>query len=638
MFPSRRLIAPWLSVALFTTFLIAAPFAQSQASAAVGDTDSALVLNGSNQYAAVSDPGSSPFDNTGTITIEAWVYPTTTCTSSQVVMTKDTSYMMYCYLNKWLYAFSANGTTWSGDYTSIAVEANAWHHIAYTHSASSTNLKVYYDGVNIETLTANMPSGMTPNNNAFLIGRSVASSYFQGKIDDVRIYGSQRTDAQILIDMKTWGPNTDSDLIAYYDFNDQSGSSVSNVDATPAANSTLTLYNSPTYSNIESATVVNGDQVITFPRSYLNANGGWQIPSYISSIQSLVIAGGGAGGSRAGGGGGAGGYVYDAALPVTPSSVQSVVVGQGGYGFAAKVPTNGLNSSLGSLRSTLGGGGGGYAAGSSNVVRVGHDGGSGGGASGDWQTAGSSAAFGLTKQNTTFGYGVGFNGGSGYDGTSWPGGGGGGAGGVGASSDGPNGIGGKGGAGITDPIGGTSTCYATGAGGGVYVTFTGKNGQGGDCGGATLNTSPNRNAGGIGSGVLSPALANTGSGGSGNGYNDGADAAGGNGASGVVIIRYALNMSVSLSYSGGASATYRTVGTITATGTLAGKVTFYERGKAIPGCVRVPMNGSNVAICSWKPSLHGSTTITATAKPSNTYVPNGSTSLNIAVVARSGKR
>jgi hypothetical protein len=50
------------------------------------------------------------------------------------------------------------------------------------------------------------------------------------------------------------------------------------------------------------------------------------------------------------------------------------------------------------------------------------------------------------------------------------------------------------------------------------------------------------------------------------------------------------------------------------------------------------MNGSNVATCSWKPSLHGSTTVTATAKPSNIYVPNGSSALNIAVVARSGKR
>jgi len=638
VFPSRRLIAQWLSAALFATFLVAAPFAQSQAAAAVGDTDTALVLNGSNQYAEVTDPGTSIFDSTGTVTIEAWVYPTTTCPGSQGVAAKDVSYMIYCKVNKWAYAFSADGGAWTGNATSIDVEANVWHHIAFTHSATSTNLKVYYDGVNVETQTAYMPAAMTPNNYPFRIGTFLGGNYFQGKIDDVRVYNSQRSDGQILIDMKIWGPNTDPDLIAYYDFNDQSGSLVSNADATPAANSTLTLYNSPTYSNIESATVVNGDQVISFPRSYLTANGGWRIPSYTTSIQSLVIAGGGAGGSRAGGGGGAGGYVYDAALSVTPGSVQSVIVGQGGYGFAAKVPTNGLNSSLGSLRSTLGGGGGGYAAGSSNVVRAGRDGGSGGGASGDWQTAGSSAAYGLARQNSTFGYGIGFNGGSGYDGTSWPAGGGGGAGGVGANSDGPNGIGGKGGAGITDPIAGTSTCYATGAGGGVYVTYTGKSGQGGDCGGATLNTSPNRNAGGVGSGVLLPAIANTGSGGSGNGYNDGADAAGGNGASGVVILRYALNMSVSLSYSGGVSATYRTVGTITATGTLAGKVTFYERGKAIPGCVRASMNGSNVATCSWKPSLHGSTTVTATAKPSNIYVPNGSSALNIAVVARSGKR
>jgi len=612
---------------------MAAPFTHSSAFAATGDTDTALTLSGASQYAEVTDPGTSPFDSTGTITIEAWVYPTSTCNGSQVVLVKEVSYMMYCYLSKWLYAYSGNGSSWNGNYTSIPVEANAWHHIAYTHSASSTNLKVFYDGVNIETQTLYMPSAMTPNNGAIRIGQSGGASFFQGKIDDVRIYNSQRTDAQIKSDMNTWGPNTDSDLIAYYDFNDQSGSSVSNADATPAANTTLTLSGSPTYSNVESSTVINGDQVITFPRSYLTANGGWRIPSYTSTVKSLVVGGGGAGGSRAGAGGGAGGYVYDAALSVTPNSVQSVTVGMGGMGFLSAKGNNGTNSQLGSLRIALGGGAGGTDNGADNVPHTGSSGGSGGGSAGGFSSAVLNGA--ISTQSSTYGYGLGSAGGSGEGTGNWSGGGGGGANiSTGAGGNGTaTSVGGKGGDGITDPIGGTNICYATGGGGGSANTT----GAGGNCGGVA---SVNNNAGGPVNSTTWPgiATANTGSGGGGGSWNGSSDPIGGFGASGVVILRYALNMSVTLSYSGGTSATYRTIGTITATGSLAGKVTFYERGKAIPGCVRVAMNGSNVATCSWKPSLHGSTTVTATAKPSNTYVPNGSTSLNLAVIARSNKR
>ena len=630
---ARRFITHWLTAALFSTFIIAAPFTHSAAVAAVGDTDSALVLNGTSQYAEVTDPGSSPFDLTGTITIEAWVYSTSTCTGAQVVLVKEVSYMMYCYLNKWLYAFSANGTTWNGDYTSIPVEANAWHHIAYTHSASSANLKVFYDGVNIETLTANMPTSMVPNNGQIRIGQSGGGNFFQGKIDDVRIYNSQRSDAQIQTDMKTWGPNTDSDLIAYYDFNDQSGSTLNNADATPAANTAMTLYGSPTYSNIESTTTVNGDQVIIFPRSYLNSNGGWRIPSYTSSVRSLVIGGGGAGGSRAGGGGGAGGYVYDTSLAVTSNSNISIVVGSGGSGYSGRQGTNGGDSRLGALRTAMGGGGAGGAIGLNNVARAGRSGGSGGGPSPSYVGNGTTATIGTALQNQTYGYGLGNDAGTATINTNWMGGGGGGAGGVGENANTTANYAGKGGLGLIDPIAGTTNCYATGGGGGNSGNYAG---AGGTCNGTAVT---NNNAGTNSGTVPTAPTTNTGSGGGGSGYSSGSDyLAGANGASGVVILRYPLNMSVTISFSGGTSATYRTVGTITATGTLAGAVTFYERGKAIPGCVRVPMNGSNVATCTWKPSIHGSTTITATAKPSNTYVPNGSTSLNIGVIARSGKR
>jgi len=611
---------------------VAAPFAQSQASASVGDIDQYLTLNGTTQYAAATDSTNSALDIQGSITLEAWLMPTSSCSGDQFIINKYVAYSLYCGSSGlWKYAFSSDGTTWSGVATGVKIIPNVWQHVALTHASGTTTARLYVNGQFLETETVNIPATIAANNNNFFIGTYSSSNFFQGSIDDVRLYNSQRTDAQIRTDMNTYGPNTDSNLIAYYDFNDESGSSVANADASPAANTTLTLYGSPTYSNVESTTVINGDQVITFPRSYLTANGGWRIPSYTSTVKSLVVGGGGAGGSRAGAGGGAGGYVYDAALSVTPNSVQSITVGMGGRGFLSAKGNNGTNSQLGSLRTALGGGAGGTDNGPLADF-FGNAGGSGGGSDGDYTASPYTSNGGASTQSSTLGYGVGFAGGGGYASGNWPGGGGGGANGLGGTGTSTS-TGGNGGAGITDPIGGTTICYATGGGGGGGTSP----GIGGNCGsGITVNN----NAGGPLNTTTWPgvATANTGSGGGGGSWNGSSDPIGGFGASGVVILRYALNMSVSLSYSGGTTAIYRTVGTITATSSLAGKVTFYDHGKAIPGCKNVATNGSNVATCSWKPSLHGNATITATGKPSNTYVPNGSTLLNIGVAARSGKR
>ena len=521
---------------------------------------------------------------------------------------------------------------WSSEVTCGIGPLNTWTHIAVVIGTSTQSCYIN------AALSASFTNG-TANaigSNYFMIGQwtnaiTNAGTYFGGQIDEVKVWNTDRS-SNITTDMNTYNPGA-SGILAYYDFNEGSGSTLINRASGANAATNLTLTGSPTYASIESQSVINGDQVITFTRTYLNSNGGWQIPSTVTTMKSLVVAGGGAGGSRAGAGGGAGGYNFDSALSITPNSVQSVIVGMGGRGFLSAKGTNGTNSQLGSLRIALGGGAGGTDNGADNTTHYGSSGGSGGGSAGGFSSAVLAGA--NSTQSSTYGYGLGSNGGSGEGTGNWSGGGGGGAnastggGGNGtASSDG-----GKGGDGIVDPIAGTSTCYATGGGGGSANVA----GAGGNCGGAA---SINNNAGGTPGTVNWPgyATANTGSGGGGGSWSGSSDPIGGFGASGVVILRYPLAMTVTLSYSGGSQATYRTLGTISATATLAGKVTFYEKGKAIVGCKNISTNGSFIATCNWKPSAHGMSTITATAKPSNTYVSNGSASLNLAVIARSNNR
>jgi len=65
----------------------------------------------------------------------------------------------------------------------------------------------------------------------------------------------------------------------------------------------------------------------------------------------------------------------------------------------------------------------------------------------------------------------------------------------------------------------------------------------------------------------------------------------------------------------GANAMYRKPVTITASVSAAAKVTFRARNMIIPGCKNKPTSASSpfVATCTWKPSVRGSTTVTATA-------------------------
>ena len=242
----------------------------------------------------------------------------------------------------------------------------------------------------------------------------------------------------------------------------------------------------------------------------------------------LVVAAGASGGAAKGGGGGAGGYrasfnseasggggSSETALQLTPGTVYTVTVGNGGAAVSpspSATGTNGGDSSISgsgitTITSTGGGGGGGDLSPSG----PGNAGGCGGGAGGNGPNPVSGGA-GTSNQ--------GFAGGDGYAGSAAAGGGGGGAGAVGSTVPGNSQPGGTGGAGVASTITGSSVTRG-GGGGGINESGSVADGPGGAGGGGAGNT---------GGGVAG--TANTGGGG-GATHNSGTSGAGG---SGVVII------------------------------------------------------------------------------------------------------
>ena len=84
--------------------------------------------------------------------------------------------------------------------------------------------------------------------------------------------------------------------------------------------------------------------VLTF-----TASDTFTVPSGVTSLEVLAVAGGGGGGYGAGGGGGAGGIVYHSAYAVMPTDSIAVTVGVGGSGGSSTGPT-GLLQTCGRVR------------------------------------------------------------------------------------------------------------------------------------------------------------------------------------------------------------------------------------------------------------------------------------------------
>ncbi len=78
--------------------------------------------------------------------------------------------------------------------------------------------------------------------------------------------------------------------------------------------------------------------------------------------------------------------------------------------------------------------------------------------------------------------------------------------------------------------------------------------------------------------------------------------------------------------------------TLTATASESGAVTFYANGKKIAGCISLRTQ-SNVATCSWKPTVQGAVSLTALLVPSNEAVlAVRASAVSVAVVRRTGLR
>ncbi|MGB0330121.1 MAG: LamG domain-containing protein, partial [Candidatus Poseidoniaceae archaeon] len=269
--------------------------------------DLAIELNqGSTTNQHLKAPSTSEGYTLGAIstsfTISAWVKPTD-CegnSGTPTFVNKKHSYMIGCDEGTWWYSLGG-GSSWYGSgsgwtNTNVPAEDDVWQHIALTRSSSSTGVKLFLNGV--QSYSVSSYEGNLGNNNAQPLHVGTRQDYattdaWHGLIDDLRIYTSDRS-STIAGDMNGYPNVTDAALNAFFDFNlERHGdveTSVPNM-ASGSGSSAARIWHtgSPQVVRTWDVSTVGSDTVLTFERTVLTAQGGWRVPTGVSSADVLIV-------------------------------------------------------------------------------------------------------------------------------------------------------------------------------------------------------------------------------------------------------------------------------------------------------------------------------------------------------------
>lgn len=157
-------------------------------------------FNGTNSYVAV--PSHSELQPATALTVEAWIYPTSLPSTSACIIGKN--YLTSYYFGiensgRFIFAPKNQAGGFLRSRVSGTVKVNQWNHIAGTYDGTTTRL--YLNGVQ-DTSRTGITGAIGSNSDSLYIGCDRAGSttpffFFNGRLDNVRIWKSTRTSTEI---------------------------------------------------------------------------------------------------------------------------------------------------------------------------------------------------------------------------------------------------------------------------------------------------------------------------------------------------------------------------------------------------------------------------------------------------------
>lgn len=173
------------------------------------------LASASSQYITVTD--SSSLSPSSQVTLTSWINPTTNVTSRSMVV-KDTAYRMTTNASSQLVCEVYSSGAWLTAATgSTALTAGSWQHVACVYDG--TRINAFVNGVLNGT---SIVSGSINDSGAALeFGRNINTNYFNGALDEVRVY-NRALSAQEVLQLVAWAPGPDG----YWPMDENSGQAV----------------------------------------------------------------------------------------------------------------------------------------------------------------------------------------------------------------------------------------------------------------------------------------------------------------------------------------------------------------------------------------------------------------------------
>jgi gliding motility-associated-like protein len=177
----------------------------------------ALSFDGVNDKVTIAD--NNALDLTNNYTMEAWIYPRAFPWLGGIISKYHSNSS-----NGYHLRLSPNGNSsgLSFDEMNTAnniLTLNTWHHVAAVNNNGTR--KLYVNGV--EVALTGTPTTVVANSDPLIIGRDFdggnAGRFFNGDIDEVRLWNFAKTEAQVVAQKDISLTGSESNLVLYYNFN-----------------------------------------------------------------------------------------------------------------------------------------------------------------------------------------------------------------------------------------------------------------------------------------------------------------------------------------------------------------------------------------------------------------------------------
>ncbi|MBK7377995.1 MAG: T9SS type A sorting domain-containing protein [Ignavibacteriales bacterium] len=162
---------------------------------------------------------SSSLNITTAITLEAWISPNIQKDQSLISKTAASSGYDLALTSGGNVTFKINSTTLTSS-SSYTAGSSEWTHIAATYS-SATGMRIYINGIldNSNSTSGNIGT----NSSSFYLGSESSTNFFEGQLDEIRIWNVVKTADQIRTNMCKKLTGSESGLIAYWNFDAPEG-------------------------------------------------------------------------------------------------------------------------------------------------------------------------------------------------------------------------------------------------------------------------------------------------------------------------------------------------------------------------------------------------------------------------------